>query len=373
MSLIWDDILPGEDAVTLRQRFNDFLNSLADFANDESSQSRWEEDGAYFIRPVLDKPVRVSRFEVEAALDIPAIEGEIEVSRDVRITPDKDLHIDKLATGGDPDVALFDQHGTLTGSRELDIDSLSVADNFRVEADGKVFIDNLAETLPVPLIVDTDGRIRTDLTIDTYTVTFIINMLAGMDFDGEVWLSKQGWLSVETIAANTAVFTDVADGVYHYSIISNSPAFDNMQGTVVVSGGNETISRTPTSSIGIDPVDTPMGKGSSYIKEGTSANMDIAKPVMVVEREVNFDIQLVDPAANKTAEVIARKAKDGEALTLNAEGGFVMDGETGDVLTTEAKGAWAQLKVMDVSDNSTPVYKWVVVMDSGDWVLDNPE
>ena len=238
---------------------------------------------------------------------------------------------------------------------------LNAASNFRVEADGKVFIDNLAEIVPLPLLVDTNGRIRTVATVDTYTLTITVTGLHA-PISGTVWITGNGFVKSSVFSDGVCVISDIPNGTYNYTILTEQyqPYFDE-----VTVSGNTSITATLTSQLGQDPGDVVEGRAGERITTGSESNLTLARPVAVVERNVNYDLTLPAAGDSQTVEITARKAQEGEALTLNGEGGFVLDGVHDNVLTTTTKGAWVKVKAMDVDGT----YRWVVIMDSGHWEL----
>lgn len=310
----WTNINDGEGGESVRTKLNNAFGYLFGWIADpppEEDQSRWEDDNGD-ITPKDEKGIVVS--------SIDAGEGEF--------------------------------------------GEIEAADGFKVDGDGKIFFDKLKEATSLPLLVDTDGRVRTVATVDTYSVTITFQRpVAPTDITGEVWLHKPGFPPISSeISSNQAGF-EAENGTYSYMAFLDG--FLNMRGSITVSGADVTLTLNVESEFGVDPEDTVEGRGGVYINEGSESNLDIERPTAVVDRDANYDLQLGVAASNKSAEMGARKAETGGALTLQAEGGFVMDGDTGDVLTTTTKGAWVKVKSIDVDGT----YKWVVIMDSGDWTL----
>lgn len=320
----WDDIQDGDDAVTLRTRFNNFLNYVAGFISDPDpgeDQSRWEDDGND-ITPKNDKDVNVPSLNVAGSLDVGGL---------------------------------------------LDANELSGANNFRVESDGKVFIDDLAEVNDVPLILGDDGRIKTLTTIDKYTVTINFTFdstYIPVSISGQVFFSKQNFMDIVSVDG-TSVSIDLPDGTYQY--IGHFDKYNSISGSITVDGGAVTFNVELSPQFNIEEADVVEGRGSLRKVSGSEDNLTLRRPVAVVERDENYDLTLPNPAEVSTAEMSARKSKSGGALTLNAEGGFVLDDEHGDVLTTTTKGAWVKVKAMEVDGTM----RWVIILDSGDWELDS--
>ncbi len=245
-------------------------------------------------------------------------------------------------------------------------EGVKVANNFRVLQDGKVFIDDLADIIPQPVVVGTDGRLRTPATVDTYTLT--INMASTAGFSaptsGTVWIAGNGVTMAVPFTDGQCIITGLPNGTYEFSVLTEE--YQVYSSDVTINGSNLTITATLTPPFGLQPGDTVEGRGGDLIGEGTASNLELAKPVAIVERGVNYTLTLPDAGDAKTVEMSARKAAAGEALTLVANGGFMMDGETGDVLTTTVKGAWVKVKSIDIDGTDT----WVVIQDSGDWTID---
>ena len=240
---------------------------------------------------------------------------------------------------------------------------LNAASNFRVEADGKVFIDNLAEAVTLPVLVGTDGRLRTAATVDTYTLTINITASGLHDpISGTVWITGNGFTQAKAFTGGECVISDIPNGIYNYTILTEQ--YQPYSDEVTVSG-NTSITATLTSQLGQEPGDVIEGRAGERITTGSESTLTLARPVAVVERNENYDLTLPAAGDSQTVEITARKAQEGEALTLSGEGGFVLDGVHNNVLTTTTKGAWVKVKAMDVDGT----YRWVVIMDSGHWEL----
>ncbi len=315
----WIDIDNGEGGSSVRNKINAAFQHLFGWiANppEEEDQSKWQEQGANDITPKDEKGV--------VAPTINAGQGAFS---------------------------------------EIDVAGFTVA------TDGKIFADHLKEVVPMPLLIDTDGRIRTPATIDTYTVTinFIRPSLPGSitepaPITGEVFFTRYGSTFIETIQSNSVSFT-VENGTWHYTAHLNG--FVNMSGDIVVNGAVVTVNLTVSPEFGIEPEDVTEGRDARYINTGEESNFINESPFAIVDRDNNYDLQLPNPSTNRTVERTARKAQTGGALTLNSEGGFMLNDEINNVLTTTTKGAWVRVKAMDVGGT----YRWVVIMDSGDWEL----
>ena len=301
----------------------------------------WEDASPDGIKPVGDANVRVSKL---FALEI-----------DLGSVGDLETHLATLES-------LWEAHSTdATLVVPKTNKGIEVGGGLKVDSDGKIFADKLKEIIPMPLIVGTDGRIRTVATVDTYTLTITVTGLHA-PISGTVWITGNGFVKSSVFSDGVCVISDIPNGTYNYTILTEQyqPYFDE-----VTVSGNTSITATLTSQLGQDPGDVIEGRAGERITTGSESNLTLARPVAVVERNVNYDLTLPAAGDSQTVEITARKAQDGEALTLSGEGGFVLDGEINAVLTTTQKGAWVKVKAMDVDGT----YRWVVIMDSGHWEL----
>lgn len=301
----WTNINDGESGSSVRYKINTAFNFLFGWIDDpppEEDQSRWEMSGTADIQPKDEMGVIAPR--------------------------------------------------------------LNAASNFRVEADGKVFIDNLAEAVTLPVLVGTDGRLRTAATVDTYTLTINVTTVGIHEpISGSVWITGSGYTGSIPFTGGQAVIEGLPDGVYQFSILTEN--YLPYMGEATISGANQIIAAQLSLGFSM-PDEVVGGRKGIRINSGVASNLELSNPVAVVERSVNYELALPDADAAQTVEMSARKSTTGGALTLVANGGFLMDGESGDVLTTTVKGAWVKVKSIDIDGTDT----WVVIQDSGDWQVD---
>ncbi len=322
MSVNWDDIQDGDNAITLRTRFNNFLNAVASFINGETpedDQSKWEEDGDFFIRPKDDKAVKASRLEVESALDIPAVVGDMTISRDVTIGSDKDLKITKLAqpTGGFKELYVDDQ-GKIITSDEVPV----------------------THTLTIQVFVEGSG----------------------IPVDGFIQFQGLSGFSNQSILFNEVISLTVPETPTEVTFIIHDLHFNLQPYIGTISSIEDDVS--------MNVYMLPLGYGgaSRTMETATGATKDItaANPIVIANPTVpdNVVFSLPEAAENTGREFTFRKAFTGYSLTVTAVTGtdkiYLNDGD-GDVVTTEDNGAWIVLK----SDGSN----WYVIMDSGNWQI----
>jgi len=322
----WTDINNGEGGGSVRSKLNTAMQYLFGWISDPpegEDQSKWEAQGAIDIQPKDDKGIAGPNINIADDLIVPP-SGDITISRNVTIGASGDLKLSKLATGGAPEPALIDIYGNLTTAEHL-------------PALHTLTINVYAEGSGVPI----DGHI-------------VFYGLTG--HDGMIPFS-------EVITINN--LPDVSTSV-QFQIFDEAANYQTYIGNITNILENTTINVFMLPWAGQEIGDVIEGRRGEWIDTGTASNLELSNPFAVVERDVNYTKTLPDAGDAKTVVMGARKAAAGGALTLVANGGFMMDGETGDVLTTTVKGAWIKVKSIDISGTDT----WVVIQDSGDWTID---
>jgi hypothetical protein len=212
----------------------------------------------------------------------------------------------------------------------------------------------------------------------SYDVTFELHKPAGgspVPLSGQVTLFTPAgsvtkfFVPVSGEIYSSATFDNITNGTYDF-ICMPSPVhlWESITGTVTVSGEAKTKTLTATALSGAQIGDVIAGLQGELIDAGSESNFELDRPTSVVQVASNYDKVLLDPEDTKTVEFTTRKGADGGALTLQCNVQFMMDGVLGDVLTTTTQGAWIRVKSIEVDGT----WRYVVIMDSGDWILDTP-
>ena len=307
----------------------------------------WEDAGTTpdGIKPVLDKDVHVSKL---FALEI-----------DLGSVGDLETYLGTLESWWE-----VSGNNIITKSGK----GIKVVDSFEVDALGDIYAHQLspgAGIAPKQLFVTETGKIIRDGQI-TEVADLTFEVQASSPVSGHIVLiDETGGTHGAIIESNHAYFYNLQSGVYQYmSVIAN---YHNLTGSVTMAGVNQFLPLVPQQFEWQDEGDVIEGRRGIRYAAGTAGELTLAKPTAVADLDdVNFSFSTPDAADAKTVELSARKSGTGGSLTLITNDLFNLDGATGNVLTTTVKGAWVKVKSIDIDGTDT----WMVIMDSGDWIVD---
>ena len=138
--------------------------------------------------------------------------------------------------------------------------------------------------------------------------------------------------------------------------------FDQMRRMLVVD--NEGFIYTDDASGG----DAIVGKGIAYIETGSEMNLNLQKPTILVNRDVNFAISCPEAMTAANADVIVRKmANNASSVTIHTVAWQLKwDQNDGNGLTTVDPQAWVHIKGFVYSEFTA---YWIVVAMGGAWTL----
>ncbi len=323
----WTDIENNENGGSVRKKLNDAMQYVFGWIASPppgEDQSQWEAQGPNDIKPKNFKGVAGPNLNVADDFIVPPA-GDITASRAVTITGQTKMV--NLATGGDPR----------------------------------------------PVLADSEGNIITDLETGTNTIT--INVYSNVTMEAVTgfitFFGLPGYTEPIQFSGFPSVFIENlpnVTGPVTYRVDDVQGSYYPKFGTIGPINGDHAFGVMMQSIVGAEPGDVVEARRGEVVSEGVSAQITAKNPIVVSEHSENFMLTLDDPETVKTAEFVARKSDDGEALTLFSNGLIRLNSDEGNVLTTTTEGAWVRLKSIQ-TDPTT--YKWVVIMDSGNWEIDN--
>ena len=365
MSINWDNIEPGDDAPTLRTRFNNFLNGVANIINSPTNQSKWEAQGANDIKPKDGKGVVapeanfangrlvINDSDVRyASLGAPPAYEQVPI---LGIINDGGIHDKRIVRP---------QYGYIA---RLDADNLTLS--------GDLKLSKLATGgVPKPALIDEAGNVITELTevgINTITIN-VYSETTSLPVSGYLtFFNLTGYSKPIQFSGTPSVFIENLPDIsttLEYRIDDANGNYKTYFGTIAGVTGSVFQEVFLEFIIGEDG-DVIEGRGTTPISAGGASNADLRNPVTLIGVSVNHIQTLPDAEASVTVEFTSRKTETGGALTLLSNDGIVMDGKEGDLITTTVQGAWVVVKSVKEVERVI----WHVIMDSGDWEVDDLE
>ena len=305
MSVNWENIEDNTPADTLRTRFNNFLNAVANFINnpsEEDEQSKWEAHGANDIKPKEAKNVFC---------------GVLETSQ------------------------------------------INIGDGYLQADSANVFIPGIATAETQSVHVTPSGQLIGQHQLPSgHTLTVNVD-LSGGPHEGSGWLRKTDSQDVFAFAPmidNVITLDNIPDGTYLLYV--NVVGYQQYMEIVTINDDDLHIWVMPVLTTPVFP--------AMDIEDGSTRVIDLLDTVILAAptEAINVNYTLPDAASRKDQEVVCRKINhNGSAVTLNvaAEDKVYYNSEGSYGLTTDEIGAWVVLK----SDGSD----WHVLMSSGNWQL----